>query len=247
MKVKVLGSVSPFSYEEKKGISFLVSSGNDKVLLDLGEGATSNLKVPEDLENLSIIITHLHRDHFCGLLPLSYLSYVYNKHNLLKDKIKVYVPNDKTDEVKKFVKSLEEDSIFDIVFYDEKETIKIGNMDISFKKTIHGPLTFAVKIVSNDKTLVYSADTGYKGNPLESFAKNANLFICESTFLKDEKKVKDVHLTTVEAANIAKNANVSRLLLCHFWPANKKSCYLKEAKVIFKHTNVAKENEEYEI
>ena len=247
MKVKVLGSVSPFSYEEKKGIGFLVSDGNDKVILDLGDGATSNLSIPNDLENLSIIITHLHRDHFCGLLPLSYLTYVYNKHDLLKNRIKVYIPDDKDDEVKKFVKSLEEDSIFDIIFYNETDILNIGNMNITFRKAIHDPLTFSIKVICDDKTLVYSADTGYKNNTLENFASNANLLICESTFLKDEDKPKDIHLRTIEAANIARNANVNKLVLCHFWPTTDKTNYLNEAKFIFANTSVAKEREEYEL
>ena len=247
MKVKVLGSVSPFAYEDKKGISFLVTSGNDKVVLDLGEGAISNLSLPDDLENLTIVISHLHRDHICGLLPLSYATLVYKNHGLLKSKIKVYIPADKKSDVKSFVKSLTDDSVFDIIEYNERSVINVGDMQITFRQTVHGPLTFATKIISNNRIFVYSADTGYKHNTLEFFARNADLFICESTFLKDEIKLKDIHLSTIEAANIARNAGVDKLVLAHFWPTHERTNYLNETKFIFQNTYVAKENEEYEV
>lgn len=247
MKLKVLGSVSSFEYKEKRGISFLVSSGEDKVLLDLGNGSIGNLSLPEDLNNLTIIISHLHRDHFCDLLPLSYATLVYKNHGIIKNKIKVYIPDDKKSITKKYVEELKDDSNFEIIKYNEKTTLNIGNMFISFRKTIHGPLTFSTKIESDGKVLVYSSDTGYKGNNLETFAKEADLLICETTFLKDEIKLKDSHLTTIEAANIARNANVKMMMINHYFSTRDKMSYLNEVKFVFEKAINANEGEEFEI
>ena len=77
-----------------------------------------------------------------------------------------------------------------------------------------------------------SSDTGYKHNCLEEFAKDANLLICESTFLRGQIKVEDHHLFAHEAAEIAKKANVQKLVLTHFWPSIDKQKYVNEAKNI---------------
>ena len=44
-----------------------------------------------------------------------------------------------------------------------------------------------------------------------------------------------------EAAEIAKTANVTQLLLTHFYPEISKELYVKEAKEIFENTTAAEE------
>ena len=87
--------------------------------------------------------------------------------------------------------------------------------------------------------IVYSSDTGYKNNTLESFSKNANLLICESTFLRGQMRIEDYHLYAHEAALIAKQSDVDKLLLTHFWPTIPKEQYVEEAKEFFQNTEAA--------
>ena len=68
------------------------------------------------------------------------------------------------------------------------------------------------------------------------------MLICESTFLKGQIKNSDNHLFAHEAAMIAKNANVDKLLLTHFWPTIDKQKYVDEASEIFENTEAAEEN-----
>ena len=97
MEIKTLGSVSPYPKDDKNGVSYLIRSGNNKILLDCGPGSSRLLNMKEDLNNLIIIISHLHKDHYSDLLAIGYASYVYKNLGYLKNKIKVYVPCD--DEV----------------------------------------------------------------------------------------------------------------------------------------------------
>ena len=48
---------------------------NNKILLDCGNGITRNLNFPEDLNNLTIIISHLHRDHYSDIFSIAYATY----------------------------------------------------------------------------------------------------------------------------------------------------------------------------
>ena len=246
MNLKILGSVSPFCYKDSNGVVFLLTSENENILIDCGSGICKLLDIPNVFENLTIFISHLHRDHFCELLSLSYASYIYFKNAILKNKIKVYIPNENEDLlVTQYIKDLEDDSYFEFIRYDENTMLNIGNVNISFKESVHGMKTYHMKFEKNGKTIVYSADTGYADNKLEDFSRNANLLICESTYLKNQVKPKDVHLNTVEASFIARDATVEKLMLCHFWPTIDKNLYLEEAKENFVNTVCAVENSEY--
>ena len=74
-----------------------------------------------------------------------------------------------------------------------------------------------------------------------TFAKDANLLICESTFLKGQVKSSDTHLFAFEAGMIARDANVHQLLLTHFWPLISKEQYVMEARGVFSNTEAAEE------
>ena len=70
MELKVLGSVSPYPHNGKYGVANLIEEDGYKILLDVGPGSTSLLNMKEDLNNLIIVISHLHKDHYADLLPL---------------------------------------------------------------------------------------------------------------------------------------------------------------------------------
>ena len=245
MKIKVLGTVSPHCHNNSNCPGFLVTTKDKKILLDCGNGITRNLNLPNDLQQLVIIISHLHRDHYGDIFSIAYDSYVYHNLSLLKDKIKVYIPCQTESETKydyDLLTNLGEEHYLDIVTYTKEDQITFGDTLISFSANPHSIPSYSIKVEEQDKTLVYSGDTGYVGNTLEKFAAGSNLLICESTFLRNQKKLKDYHLYSYEAAMIAKKANTSQLLLTHFWPDIDKNEYLNEATPIFPNTNIAVEN-----
>ena len=64
MRIKVLGTQSPYNTLGHNCPGFLILDDDAKVMLDCGSGSHSILNFPKDLEGLSIIISHLHRDHY---------------------------------------------------------------------------------------------------------------------------------------------------------------------------------------
>ncbi|MBT4321684.1 hypothetical protein HOD53_00670 [Candidatus Woesearchaeota archaeon] len=74
--------------------------------------------------------------------------------------------------------------------------------------------------------------------------KNSDLLITESTFsskLKEKARLYK-HLTSEDAARMAKKSNSKKLVLTHFGKRhNTTTLLLKEAKKIFKNTKVAKD------
>jgi len=80
----------------------------------------------------------------------------------------------------------------------------------------HNPESIAYRIAGpGGKSVVYSGDTDFSEN-LVVLSKDADLLICESA-LPDGLKVSG-HLTPSLAGEIARRANVRKLVLTHFYP-----------------------------
>lgn len=256
MQVKVLGTVSPRCYKNKNCPGYLISQQNQLILLDCGNGISKYLK-STDMEKLTIIISHLHHDHYGDILTLAYDSYVLHNIGLLSKRIPVYIPKPNLEEstisvennlnTYSFLTNLGEENFLEFKFYDETKNIIINDMVIDFSKNPHQVPTYSIRVKNKDQIIVYSGDTGYQNNTLQQFSKQADLLICESTFLKGQHRKKDYHLYAYEAAEIAKNAEVSQLLLTHFYPEIDKSLYVKEAKEFFGNTEAAEEGKVYKI
>lgn len=99
------------------------------------------------------------------------------------------------------------------------------------------------------KKYAYCSDTMYNPDIIE-IIKNVDLLYHEATFLKDlsELAIATGHSTAEQAAKIAKDANVKKLIIGHF--SNRYSNYnvlLNEAKEIFSNTILPKALKEFEI
>lgn len=239
-----LGTVSPYPKDNKNCPGFLIEYEGYKVLLDCGEGVSSLLKLPNDLNNLIIIISHLHKDHYSGLSAIAYASYVYRNLGYINNKIKVYIPNENTSKKEntqdfKYLMNYGDENNLEFTTYDNSTKLTHGNLEITFSQNPHQIYTFSCKLTNKKNTIVYSADTGFNNNCLEKFAKNVDLLICESTFLKKQTRLGNNHLYAYEAGKIAKKANVKKLLLTHFWPEIEKQKYVEEAKEFFQNTEAS--------
>ena len=140
-----------------------------------------------------------------------------------------------------YLLSLKNNSYLEFIPYNVDNKLIYDDLTISFSKNPHQLITYSIKLETAELSLVYSSDTGYKNNSLEEFARDTNLLICESTFLRGQIKKDDTHLYAYEAGKIAQIAQVNKLLLTHFWPEIDKNLYLEEAKQEFNNTQVAEE------
>ena len=237
-----LGTVSPYCKKRKNCPGFLIKDKDVKILLDCGSGISRLLDFPSDLKNLTVIISHLHKDHYSDLASIAYASFVYNNLGLLKEKIKVYLPNDTSCPDLNYFKNFGNEHFLEFIFYNSSDILNINNIKINFCQNPHSILTNSIKIATEKNSLVYSSDTGFLNNTLVDFANNCNLLICESTFLKEQSNNNKNHLCAEESAIIARKANVKKLLLTHFWPEIKSKVYVKEARKVIRKTFAAKEN-----
>lgn len=244
MILKILGSVSPYPNLNSNCIGYLIKDENHKILLDCGNGITKLMKFPETLENLTIIISHLHKDHYSDLSAIAYASYVYHNLGLLDNRVKVYIPNDNSLADYKYLMNYGNENYMDFYVYDENSCISINDINVKFYQTQHSIKTYAMNVIKRDLKISYSADTGYDEH-ITTFFENSDILICESSFLKEQKNGNTNHLCAEEAAIIAKKSNVRKLILTHFWPEINKVKYFNEAKNIFDSIDIAQDGKEY--
>ncbi len=86
--------------------------------------------------------------------------------------------------------------------------------------------------------------------PIIDIIKDVDLLYHEATFLEAMRDfaTKTLHSTTIDAANIAKSANVKKLIIGHFSARyNDTRLFEKEAQSVFKNTEAAFEGKTYKI
>lgn len=235
-----LGTVSPYPKGKMKCPGYLIEYHDKKILLDCGNGTTSLLEFPDVLHNLSVIITHYHKDHLGDVCALQYACRVYHKIGLFSEPIKYYLPkNDYKLNKETILANCNDFDVFIDVF--SGYSFQLDDLTITFEDNkSHTIESFMVKIENNDYKIVYTSDIGTTNyDDLVKFCENASLIICESSFLIKHHANNNTHMTAHQAGLLAKDAKAKKLLLTHFWPAEDKKLYLEEARQVFKNTMVA--------
>ncbi len=99
------------------------------------------------------------------------------------------------------------------------------------------------------KSYAYCSDTQYKPD-IVPLIQGVNLLYHEATFLESEKELarKTMHSTARQAAEIAKQAEVKKLVLGHFSSRYKdENRFIEEARPVFPNVDIAQEGKVFEI
>ena len=169
------------------------------------------------LETKDFQIQSSHMDH--NVPTLAYSFAIKEKLRILKSKLKkLKLPNSP------LIHKLQQGH--DIVF-DGK---KIKSSSVTYKQ--------------EGKRITIILDTKLNNNAI-SLAKNSDLLVCESTYAQSEKDYASEykHLTSTQAATIAKKAKAKKLILTHIaqrYEHNPKIIE-SEAKKVFKNVSIAKD------
>lgn len=210
MKLTALGVWGGYPTRDAGTTSYLLQSEEGfNLLLDAGSRAVTELEhelSPNDLD--AIILSHYHEDHIADLGALRQ----YRQLQTVKpEMLPIYGHQENEYEFSKL--SLE--NVSEGIAYDVENGTSVGPFDIQFLKTVHPVICYAMRIVerATGQVLVYTGDTGYFAG-LVDFSKDADILLADVYFFKDKAKMPN-HLSSVEAGEIAAQANVKKLILTH--------------------------------
>ena len=111
-------------------------------------------------------------------------------------------------------------------------TRQIGPFEITLARMNHPVETYGFRIAAGGRVLAYSADTG-PAMALVDLAQDADLLLCEASFLDGPGQPGNLHLSAKQAAEHASRAGVGQLVLTHLVPWNDRQRSRAEAAVAF--------------
>jgi ribonuclease BN (tRNA processing enzyme) len=211
VKLIILGYWGGYPSAGGATAGYLIQTDEGCILLDCGSGIMSRLGFYAGVESLSgVILTHLHYDHMADVGILQYAAIGALRTGLRQSPLPIYAPAEPSD-----IWNTLQGSHSELTSVTESVVLQLSGAKITFCPVKHTIPCYAVKIAVQDKVMVYSADTEYC-EPLIDFAKDADIFLCESTICKGSLHTTGKgHMDSTEAATIARKANVKQLVLTH--------------------------------
>jgi ribonuclease BN (tRNA processing enzyme) len=208
-------------------------------VIDAGTGISRLVETPKLLDGvhmLDIVLTHFHLDHVVGLSYLPALE--------LPRSPRIHGPG-----AHLYGRSTEEilgRLIGSPLFAVELEALGWQVDEIDESGFELGPFGIATRMQShhNEPTLAlrvegvtYCTDTAYdEGNV--AFARGSSALVHEAWYTEDAPREEATHSSAREAADIASQAGVERLVLIHIRPGADEDALAREARSVFQSSIV---------
>jgi len=227
MELTILGYMGGYPTKDVGTTSYLLTSEDYHLLIDVGSNALLTLEHhldPLDLD--AVILTHYHADH---IADLGVLQYTFQLKETQQGQTKKILPIHGHTE-SEFFKLLDMPGVSQGIAYQSEDTLELGPFRIQFMKTIHPVTCFAMRFeeIDTGKVFVFGADSAYLP-AFVPFAKDADLFMAD-TNLFNGKEGHHAHMTAKEVGSIAEEAKVKSLVLTHLPQNGDLNVLLEQAK-----------------
>jgi ribonuclease BN (tRNA processing enzyme) len=229
----IVGCAGSFPGPESAASCYLIDTGEFRLVLDVGNGAVGALQRYVGLEQIdAICLSHLHADHCIDMCCWAVAQTMHPDGP--RPRIPVYGPG-RTAERLGLALGLEPSSRMTDAF-DFREltpgTVEIGPLRVTTAYMNHPVETFGFRFEHDGQVLAYSADTG-PAPELVRLATDADVLLCEASFLDEPGLPADLHLTARQAGEHAARAGAGQLVLTHLVPWNDPAATLEQAAGAF--------------
>ena len=231
MELVVLGWGGGWPPAGGAACGYLVRHEGFCLWLDAGTGTMANLQRFVDLDAVdAIAISHRHFDHFLDLYPY-FLSRWLARDRPRPPTLPLFAPPGMFEHALQLEPELGQ--AFDLSVIEPGDGFQAGPLQIQTAGMRHPVPTLGMRIETDDSVLAYSADTG-PTDELVRLAKDANVLLCEATFLDPGEGSPDIHLSASEAAGHAAQAGAAKLILTHVWPTHDRNAVEERARSAYR-------------
>lgn len=224
MKLTVLGSGTSIPHPKRSSSGYWLETSGGTALLDCSASAILRM-TEEDLDWTSlgaVWISHFHLDHCGGLAPFLAGTKHSAEMRQRTTPLRIFGPVGikallaRFDAVDNY-RLLEQPFRVEVVEVEALDPFEIlPGVEAVAMKTPHTDESHAIHVRdADDKTLVYSADTGFD-ETVATFANRVDLFVLECSFVRDKPVQK--HLELAEAMYLIRKAHPKLAMLTHFYP-----------------------------
>lgn len=246
MKIVFLGTNGWYTTPTGNTACILIDSSKHYVIFDAGNGIYKIDKYITQRKPISLFVSHFHIDHVSGFHTL-------DKFNFSQG-MDIYVGEGRKKDFERLVNppftigiKSNPNNITNMKMEVRLHELKEGKHQLSFPLEVieqyHAFGDHGYRVTLEGKTIAYSGDCGISKGSLP-LAKNADLLIHECSFKASHPPNSWGHVGPLEAAQLAKDAGVKRLILTHFdasqYMADRKEAE-KAAQSIFPNTIAAED------
>lgn len=224
LHITILGSGTCVPSLARSACAVLVSTGTQRVLLDVGPGTMRRLLESGDtIEHVDhLFLSHFHPDHSGELATFLFASKYPDTRRHLRPLHVAGGPG-----MKDFFQRLEalyghwvrlEDNGFRLTEWPAKPSgpMREGDLDISTAPVTHNPESVAIRLTHRSgASVVYTGDTA-PCEALMTLAGGTDMLISEAAVPAGQSV--PGHMTPAEAGDMAARAGVGHLVLTHFYP-----------------------------
>src|SRR5262245_44995387 len=204
-KVTLLGTGTPFPVPDRFGAATLVEAGREKLLFDVGRGATirlNQISVPIGALN-AVFLTHFHSDHVSGIPDLWLTGWIQRYYGNRQTPFRIIGPTGTVALMQNLERAYADD--IRIRLADEKNPIEgVASAPTEYAKdgivhdnhgvkvtafeVNHGDLikpAYGYRVDYDGRSVIISGDTRYSEN-LEKHAQGATLVVHEVAMANQE-------------------------------------------------------------
>jgi ribonuclease BN (tRNA processing enzyme) len=216
----ILGGGGWFPAHGRQTATALLRTGPHAIMIDAGTGVSRLVERPELIEgcvSLDIVLSHFHLDHIAGLAYLPALD--------LCDQTRVWGPGKLLYGTPTFdvLDRLTHEPVHPVPLEQQHievrelpgDELELGGMRVAMRRQDrHTAPSLAFRF---DDQLTWITDTAYDPESA-AFAAGSQLLAHEAWFVSDKPRNETIHTSAAQAAQVAVDADVERLLLIHLPP-----------------------------
>lgn len=220
VRLTVVGCSGSFAGPDSPASCYLLEAPHEgrtyRLLVDLGSGAFGALQRHSTVRDIdAIALSHLHADH-CFDMSGFYVMSRYHPDGAF-GQIPVHAPEGAGDFLVAAYGREENTGMreqFDFQRWEDGGSVQLGPFTVTSVRVNHPVPAYALRIATEDRTLVYSGDTG-RTDALLDLVAGADVFLCEASFVESKTNPPDLHLTGAEVGDYATRGGVGRVLVTH--------------------------------
>ena len=221
MRLTVLGSGAACAGGGDNSSGYLLEDAGVRVLLDCGHGVASSLVplMPAGAVD-HVLISHMHADHFIDLLPLRF-AVTREMSGLPAPRGTLHLPPGGKASLSQLLAAVSFpadffETVWHVREYEPGRSSELASgLRVQFVGGVHYIPGWAMR-VDGSASLTYTGDTA-PSDAVCHLAVGSDLLLAEATLDEPEPGPLRGHLTASEAGDLAAAANVSHLMLTHFW------------------------------
>jgi len=239
VKITVLGCSGSVPGPDLPTSGYLVEADGFRLVLDLGAGTFGKLQThcsPFDVD--ALLLSHLHLDHCADFAALTTYRRGHPRppYDPRIRRLPVHAPTGAAERLANAhaASRAEPESVEDVFAFTTLRpgTFRLGPCTVTVAPMRHICEAYGFRVEHGGRSMVFSGDTSACPELVE-LARGADVLLADTAWPDRGARPDNLHMSGREAAGVAVEAGVRRLLLTHVLPWSDRDAVFADASSVF--------------